>query len=392
MILLLKNGEIYSPDYVGVADVLILNGQIAAIERGIDITCTGLEAEVRNLRGMRLTPGFIDNHVHIIGGGGEAGFYSRTPEVMLSSITECGITTVVGVIGTDGTTRHMETLLAKAKGLTHEGITAYIYTGSYELPLISLTGSTRRDLVLIEEVIGTGEVAVSDHRSSVPTVEELTRIASDTRLGGMLGGKIGVLNLHMGNGKEGFSGIFKVLKDTEIPIRHFLPTHVTRSRDLFEQSKIFATLGGTIDMTAGMNESSGFVGAVGISDAVNLCLESGISIDNVTISSDGNGSMAVFDKTGHVERLIVTKLSGLQKELKALVASGLDLSMALKPFTSNVARVFGLSAKGCLAVGRDADITILDSDMNIDSVIARGRVMVESGKATVRGTFEDHWY
>jgi beta-aspartyl-dipeptidase (metallo-type) len=285
----------------------------------------------------------------------------------------------------------METLLAKAKGLTREGITAYIYTGSYELPLISLTGSTRRDIVLVDEVIGTGEVAISDHRSSAPTVEELIRIASDTRLGGMLSDKAGVLNLHMGSGKEGFSGILKILKDTEIPIRHFLPTHVTRSRDLFEQSKIFATLGGTIDMTAGMSESNGFVGAVPIAEAINLCLEHGIAIDNVTISSDGNGSMAVFDKAGNVERLIVTKLSGLQKELKSMVASGLDLSMALKPLTSNVARVLKLPAKGRIEVGCDADFAVLDGDMNIDLVIARGRVMVESGRAVVRGTFEDPW-
>ncbi|MDR1378759.1 MAG: beta-aspartyl-peptidase [Synergistaceae bacterium] len=388
MVLLLKNGEVYSPDYLGIADVLVLNGQIAAIDRGIDFTCAGIDVEVRNLRGMRLIPGFIDNHVHIIGGGGEAGFHSRTPEVTLSAVTESGITTLVGVIGTDGTTRHMETLLAKAKGLMREGITAYIYTGSYELPLISLTGSTRRDIVIVDEVIGTGEIAISDHRSSIPTMEELIRIAVDTRLGGMLSGKAGVVNLHMGSGKEGFSGIFKILKDTEIPIRHFLPTHVTRSRDLFEQSMIFAALGGIIDITAGMSESNGFAGAVPIAEAINLCLEKRIPIDNITISSDGNGSMAVFDKTGKVERLIVTKLSGLQKELKSMVASGLDLSMALKPLTSNVARVLMLPTKGRIEVGCDADFAVLDGDMNINLVIARGRVMVESGKATVRGTFE----
>ena len=389
MILLLKNGEVYSPEYIGVADILVLNGKIASVGRGLDFNCTGLEAEVLNLRGMRVVPGFIDNHVHIIGGGGEAGFYSRTPEVALSSITECGITTVVGVIGTDGTTRHMESLLAKARGLTHEGITAYIYTGSYELPLISLTGSTRRDIILIGEVLGTGEIAVSDHRSSVPTAEELIRVASDTRLGGMLAGKAGVLNLHMGSGKEGFSNIFRVLKDTEIPIRHFLPTHITRNRDLFEQSKIFAALGGTIDMTAGMDEAGGFVGAIAVADAVNLCLEGGIPIENITISSDGNGSMAVFNREGQVERLIVTKLSGLQKELKALVAGGLDLTQALKPFTTNVAGVLGLSSKGRIEAGFDADITVLDSDMNVNAVVARGRVMVENGTAIVRGTFED---
>ena len=79
MILLLKHGEVYSPEYVGVADILVLNGKIAAIERGIDFNCTGVQPEILNLRGMRLVPGFIDNHVHIIGVGGEAGFFSRTP-------------------------------------------------------------------------------------------------------------------------------------------------------------------------------------------------------------------------------------------------------------------------------------------------------------------------
>ncbi|MDR1733109.1 MAG: beta-aspartyl-peptidase [Synergistaceae bacterium] len=389
VVLLLKNGDLYSPDYVGVVDVLVLNGKIAMIGRGLDFNCTGLDVKVLNLRGMHLVPGFIDNHVHIIGGGGEAGFHSRTPEVMLSSITQSGITTVVGVIGTDGTTRHLETLLAKARALTQEGITAYIYTGSYELPLITLTGSTRRDIVLIDEVIGTGEIAISDHRSSVPTVEELTRIASDTRVGGMLCGRTGVLNLHMGGGREGFSNIFRVLKDTEISIRHFLPTHITRSRDLFEQAKIFATLGGTIDMTAEMDEAHGFAGAIGISDAVNSCLENGIPIENITISSDGNGSMAVFDREGQVKRLIVTKLNGLYNELKALVVSGLDLSAALRPITSNVARALGLPEKGRIAVGCDADITVLDGDMQVNAVIARGRMMVEGGLPVVKGTFED---
>jgi len=387
MVLLLKNGEVYGPDYVGISDILILNDKIALIDKGIDINCTGLDVEVLNLRGMRLVPGLIDNHVHIIGGGGEAGFESRTPEVTLSSITGCGITTVVGVLGTDGTTRHPETLLAKAKGLKREGISAYIYTGSYELPLVTLTGSARRDIVLISEVIGTGEVAVSDHRSSVPTVEELTRIAADTRLGGMLSGKAGVLNLHMGGGKEGFSSIFKVLKDTEVPIRHFLPTHVTRTRDLFDQSKIFAALGGTIDMTASLDDAAGSSG-VPIAIAVNSCLEDGIPIEKITISSDGNGSMPKFNKDGNLEGFAVAKLSSLQKELRCLLMSGLDLSVALKPFTSNVARVLGLNSKGRLAAGGDADITVLDGDMNVDTVIAKGRVMVESGKAVVHGTFE----
>ena len=385
MMLLLKNGEVYAPDYVGIADVLVLNGKIAAIERGIDITCTGMEVEVRNLRGMRLTPGFVDNHAHIAGGGGELGFESRTPETAFSSFTRCGVTTVVGVLGMDAS-RGLEALLAKARSLVREGITAYILTGSYGLPPVSLTGSARRDIVLIEEVLGIGEVAVSDLQSLLLSAKELAHVAAEARAAAMLSGKAGVLNLHMGSGKEGFGSIFKVLKDTEIPIRHFLPTHVTHSPDLFAQSKIFAALGGTIDITAGTGEA--YPNAIPSANAVNLCLEGGVPIDSVTLSSNAGGLLFAFDSAGNVARVTVCSPSALQRELKALVTSGLDLSMALKPFTSNPARALGLSIKGRLAPGCDADILILDSDMNIDSVFAQGRLLVESGRPLVKGRFE----
>ncbi|MDR2529691.1 MAG: beta-aspartyl-peptidase [Synergistaceae bacterium] len=381
MMLLLKNGEVYAPDYIGIADVLVLNGKIAAIERGIDITCAGVEVEVRNLRGMRLTPGFVDNHAHIAGGGGELGFESRTPETAFSSFTRYGVTTVVGVLGMDAS-RGLEALLAKARSLAREGITAYILTCGF--PLVSLTGSARRDIVLIEEVLGVGEVTVSD--SPLFSAEELARVAAETRAASMLSGKAGVLNLCMGNGKEGFGSIFKVLKDTDIPIRHFLPTHVTHSPDLFAQSKIFAALGGIIDITAGTGEA--YPDAIPSANAVNLCLEGGVPIDNVTLSSNTGGLLFVFDSAGNVERVTVCSPSTLQRELKALVTSGLDLSMALKPFTSNPARTLGLPVKGRLAPGCDADILILDSDMNIDSVFAQGRLLVESGRPLVKGKFE----
>ena len=383
--LLLKNGEVYAPDYVGIADVLVLNGKIAAIERGIDITCVGAEVEVRNLRGLRLTPGFVDNHAHIAGGGGEAGFESRTPETAFSTFARCGVTTVVGVLGMDAFCG-LEALLAKARSLTREGLTAYILTGFCGLPPVSLTGSARRDIVLIGEVLGVGEIAVSDLRAPQLSVEELARAAADALAGAMQSGKAGVLNLHMGSGKEGFGSLFKLLKDTDIPIRHFLPTHVTLTPDLFAQSKIFAALGGTIDITAGTGEA--YPEAIPSANAVNLCLESGVPIDSVTLSSNTGGLLTVFNNAGNVEHMTVCSPSAMQRELKALVTSGLDLSMALKPFTANPARVLGLSAKGRIAPGCDADILILDGDMNIESVFACGRIVVESGRPVVKGKFE----
>ena len=60
---------------------------------------------VLDVPGCILTPGLVDLHVHIIGGGGEAGPSSCTPSSQLSDFLDAGITTVVGVLGTDCVTR-----------------------------------------------------------------------------------------------------------------------------------------------------------------------------------------------------------------------------------------------------------------------------------------------
>ncbi|MFT9495998.1 beta-aspartyl-peptidase [Anaerosolibacter sp.] len=390
MFKLIKNGKIYSPEYLGEGDIFIVNGKIAKIDRDVDITLSNLNIEIIDAGGKYVVPGFIDNHVHMIGGGGEGGFYSRTPEIMLSGVIRTGITTLVGVLGTDGTTRHLESLLAKARGLETEGVSTYIYTGSYEIPTITMTGSIRKDIILIDKVIGTGEVAISDHRSSEPTKEELIRLVTDTRLGGMISGKLGVVNLHMGSGKKGLDMIFEILKDTEIPIRHFFPTHVGRKRELLDQSIEFAKMGGKIDMTAGVDPNNGFVGSIKTSKAIIECMDKGVPIENITISSDGNGSMAVYNEKGMVEKLLITTLEGLHMEFKDLVkVEGVDMSLALKPITSNVAATLGLyNEKGRIMIGYDADITILDSDLEIDTVLARGKVMMKEKVLTVKGTFE----
>ena len=390
MLKLIKNGKVYGPEYIGEVDLFIANGKIIKIDKNIDGSALNMDIEIIDAGGKYVVPGFIDNHVHMIGGGGEAGFYSRTPEIMLSGIIRTGITTLVGVLGTDGTTRHLESLLAKARGLETEGVSTYIYTGSYEIPTITMTGSIRRDMILIDKVIGTGEVAISDHRSSEPTKEELIRLITDTRLGGMISGKLGVVNFHLGSGKDGLNLIFKILKDTEIPIRHFLPTHVTRKRELLDQSIEFAKLGGTIDMTAGVDPENGFIGSIKTSKAVIACMDHGVPIENITISSDGNGSMAVYNEKGIVEGLLVTTLDGLHLEFKNLIKTeGLDISQALKPITSNVARTLGLlNTKGQLQVGYDADITILDNDFEIDTVLAKGKTMMKEKVLIEKGTFE----
>ena len=177
--LLLKNADVYAPEHLGRVDLLIVNDKIVRIGEHIDHP-VGLACQVLDAHGRKVVPGYVDQHVHIIGGGGESGPYSRTPEIFLSELTRVGITTVVGVLGTDGTSRHNESLLAKARGLTHDGISAYMLTGSYEIPVHNMTGDVRRDIILINECLGVGEIALSDHRSSQPTRAELEKILTSS--------------------------------------------------------------------------------------------------------------------------------------------------------------------------------------------------------------------
>ena len=209
---LIQGAAVYAPEYLGVQDVLIEGSRIRKIADKIPVA-EAYEVQVIDGNGMLLFPGFIDGHVHILGGGGEGGYHTRTPEIMLTDITSGGVTTVVGCLGTDGTTRTMASLLAKARGLEEEGITAYIYTGSYQVPVRTLTGSILDDLVLIDKVVGCGEIALSDHRSSQPTCEEFARIVGDTRVGGILSGKAGLVNIHMGDGERMLSCLRYVVKN-----------------------------------------------------------------------------------------------------------------------------------------------------------------------------------
>ena len=385
--LLIKNADVYAPQPLGIVDLLIINGKIAKIGQQLAAP-QGLDCQILDAQKRKVVPGYVDQHVHIIGGGGESGPYSRTPEINLSELTKVGITTVVGVLGTDGTSRHNESLLAKARGLTHEGITAYMLTGSYEIPLHNMTGDVRRDIILINECLGIGEVALSDHRSSQPTREELEKVLTQARLGGMLSGKVGVVQFHMGVGKRGMDVLLAIVRETEIPARHFIPTHVNRAFHLFEQAKEFARLGGYVDITSGIREQDGFPACVKPSDAIKILYEEGVPMDKVTMSSDANGCMSVTLPDGSQKQLAVSPDS-FQEEVKDALLAGVPTEIVAKVVSSNPAQANGLyPQKGCLQADSDADLIIYSDSYDVDTVIAKGQIMVAAGEALVKGTFE----
>ncbi len=393
MITIIRNIKVYKPEPIGIKDVLLMGDKIAAIEDKIDIDLKGL-VEVKEIDGTGkiLVPGFIDCHVHILGGGGEGGFATRTPEATLSDFTTAGVTTVVGTLGTDGVARDMNALIAKAKGLEEEGITTYVYTGSYRLPLKTLTGEIMKDIMFIDKVIGIGEVAISDHRSSQASFEEFIRAAADARVAGMLSGKAGIVNIHLGDGPRKLDFLFRAVEETEIPITQFLPTHINRSPELFEEGIKYAKKGGYIDFTA--SEDPDFWeeqdGEVRFSKGLKRILDEGICLDNFTLTSDGQGSLPIFNEKKEYVGLGVGKATSLLIGIKDCVFNEhIPLEIAIRAVTSNPAIILKLKGKGKVEKNYDADICLLDEKtLDIDTVIAKGRIMVENKKALVLGTFE----
>ncbi len=387
---LIKNAEVYSPESLGAMDVLIGGGQI--LKMGHDLPPQeAYGVDVIDGEGKVLMPGLIDAHVHILGGGGEGGAKTRTPEIMLSDITSGGVTTVVGCLGTDGCTRTMSNLLAKAKGLEEEGITTYVYTGSYQVPVRTLTGKIMDDIILLEKVVGTGEIAISDHRSSQPSKKEFARIVADTRVGGILSGKAGLVNIHMGDGENKLEFLRYVLKKTEIPASNMLPTHINRSRALMEDGIDYAkNLGGYIDLTTSSDPDFLDPDEVKASTGLKMALDQGVSEDHVTFSSDGQGSLPVFDSDGKFLGLGVGKVTSLYREMRdAVLTDGVGLTAALKAVTRNPAVLLKLEKKGRIEEGADGDLVLADKEtLDINLVMAKGRVMVRDGQVLVKGTFE----
>ncbi|EHR38685.1 beta-aspartyl-peptidase [Megamonas funiformis] len=386
---LLKNAHVIAPEDLGVKDILVAGEKIAMIGEGLSLPAI-YDCEVVDCEGNYVVPGFIDSHVHLIGGGGEGGYATRTPEIQLTDITTSGVTTVLGLLGTDGVTRHVASLLAKARGLEDEGITAYIYSGSYEIPTPTITGSVRNDIILIDKVIGTGEIAMCDHRSSQSPKEAYQQITAEARVGGMLSGKAGVVNMHLGDGEDGLKMLYEITKNGEIPKTQIIPTHVNRNKRLFKEAIEWAKQGGIMDVTSSVSPESGSSHSVKSSEAVKQALEAGVNIENITMSSDGNGSMPIFDEAGNnIGVGVASQISILNEFRDMMQKENIAITDAIKIITSNIAKFTKLyPRKGCLANNSDADILVLDKDLQLQHVWARGTHMVENGKPIVFGTFE----
>jgi len=387
MVTLIRGGDVFAPEPLGRKDILLAGGAIEAVAEPGRIRVDGLEAETVDAAGKRVFPGLIDPHVHILGGGGEGGPATRAPEIRVEDIISSGVTTVIGCLGTDGVTRHMTSLLAKARALELEGVSTFIYSGSYEIPVRTLTGSVRSDLIVIDKVVGAGEIAVSDHRSSQPTFDEVARLAAECRVGGMLGGKAGVLHFHLGDGKRRLEFLFRIVRETEIPMTQLVPTHISRNPELFEEGLEWVAAGGSVDITVGP-EPVPPDPEVSLEDCIARFWEKGLPFGRLMLSSDSNGSIPVFDESGRLIRLTIATEKDLFRKFGDILRKGLlPPETAARLFSTNAAEFYKLGNKGRIGPGRDADLVVLDGDLGLSDVFARGKRMMAGGWLLVRGTF-----
>ena len=364
---LIKNIQIYAPENLGVKDVLISDSKIEKIDNHIELS---YPIETIDGTGCILTPGLIDRHVHITGGGGEAGFISRARPIDVQEILDAGITTVIGLLGTDGYTRSTKELFAKAKELTQKGVHTYILTGSYAYPSNTLTSSMEDDIVFIDSILGV-KLALSDHRSSHVTEEELTRLASKIRTASLIAGKQANLTIHMGDEKQALDLVFNILEKADIPVSLFQPTHCTRNPHLFEEAKRFTDMGGTIDITCdGNGKTLSYIQQIK-------------NTEKVTISSDAQGSWSTYNEDGSVKEIGITPISNLKKEFIYL-KNELGYENALPFFTKNVANVLGFKHIGQVKEGFDCDLVIWKEDQIQKVITKKEYIKLDRDKSTFK--------
>jgi beta-aspartyl-dipeptidase (metallo-type) len=379
MLYLIKNADVYSPAPLGIHDILLADGRVQAIEKHIDLPAS--LATVVDAEGKKVCPGFIDQHIHIAGAGGKDGFVSMTPEIKASELVACGTTTAVGLLGTDGTARNIRALFGKVKALRQEGISAYMYSGYYGSDTVTITDSITSDMIFVEPVLGF-KIAISDIRSSYPTALELVKKLREVRVGGMLGNKKGIMHVHLGSLKTQMDVLFELVEQYEFPIAHISPTHVGRSKSLFDQAIAFGKLGGMIDITTAASKYTDPY------KSVLYALDQGLALGQMTFSTDGHAGLTRNDHLGNSIGFCAAAIDENYKEMVNLTKiGGLTLSEALQLITTNPAKNLGIKNKGRLAVGADADMCWLDDDLRLTDVWCMGKPMMHNGQVILKDAF-----
>lgn len=392
---LLRNARLFSPKDEGVVDILLAGSQVAAVmPRGTALS--GVPLAEHDIGGRIVCPGFIDNHVHVLGGGGGLGFSSRAPEIQASQLVRAGITSVIGMLGFDATSKNMAALLAKTKALREDGLSAYCLTGAtLEHPVPTLTGRIRTDIAFVTEIIGVGEISISELGYGYDSMGKGAQYVAEAAVAGLLAGRLsrksGYLCLQVPPYlQQVLKPMFDVVERTGIPITQFIPSHVNQTDGYMEDAAAWGKRGGWVDIGANYSPENNYSRATLPHRAYATLKERGVNPDRILLSSDGNGAPPKEEKGENKPKVAnYMPVGALHASWRRIVQEeGVAIDEALASVTSNVARATGLSSKGEIRAGKDADLLVLDEDLSIRSVYALGQRMFDGGELTRRGMFD----
>lgn len=370
-VVIIENAEIYGPLRLGKKTIVMVHEKILAICDQVDHKVWDnlrIEYEVLDASDCYVTPGFIDPQEMLAGGSGEQGFNSQTPRIELSEIVTAGITTVVGCVGADTVTKTQQALLGCVKSLNAEGLSAYMYCGGYDVPPVCITGSIRSDIILIDEIIGVGEVAISDFRSSEPTTQELARMVSAAYVAGTLTNKAGICRIHVGDEDGRLDKLHELLDNHDIKPESLYPTHIERTPELLVEGAKITNRGVTVDMDTVGDD---------LFESLKVFLKHDGKISHLTVSSD-----AGINSPRH----LYTEFR------RCFLDSKMNLEDLLPIVTTNAARILKLRHKGKIEIGRDADVLVIEkNDFTLRDVIAKGRILFRNRKQEKKEAYLQHY-
>lgn len=351
MLILFKNGSVFINNKFHVCDILVGGGKILKTGKISESSLlhTHLEIEIVDCKDKYITPGFIDSQAHMAGGSGEMGFLSQPPRVVIEECIRGGITSIVGCIGVDTHTRTMSNLFASVRAFREAGVSAYAYSGGYEIPPKTLTQNLSTDILYVEEIIGAGEVAIADHRAPEPTPDQLARVVVDAYVAGTLTKKAGVTRIHVGPAERKLQTAREMIERHSINLDSLYFTHMDRSRALVIEGIELAKKGCFLDFDIHEND---------LQTWYKFYLEEGGLPEQMSFSTDAG---------------VATPTELWEEIRKCSQEKECTLEQLIPAVTTVPAKALKLNTKGVLLAGCDADLVTFDrKDLIIRDVMAQG--------------------
>ncbi len=384
---ILRGGTALLPSGWQRADVWLSPGGVVRIDAG-DLADTTFGAVVElDCTDRWIVPGFLDGHLHLLGGGGGGGYATRIPELPVDAVLEAGITTCVAMPGVDNVTRSLRGLIAAARSFTGQGVRSFAMTGGFMWPPATLTGGIRDDLHLVPDLVGV-KIALGEHLATAPSLDELVTLLRELGWVSRMTGKAALLHVHLGTLPAPAGSLRVAIERAETDPSHVQVTHPNYTAAALEAALELGALGCRVDVNPLLHPGR-VAGSIAPAETVRELLAASIPLERLTMSSDGNASVPRPLPDGTIEPFS-HQLGLLPAVHDVSAGAGLTFEEALALITTNPARALQRPDLGLLEIGGAADAVVLDpTRTSVELVVSDAVVRVRDGVATHPSPFRD---